>query len=120
MPQQRKPVALQSPFPLSNVHRDRQHPTQRVEGIVRSIYAEMSRLQHEHKEAILLLHNHGNMLRALADEKASLEEQNKSLFEHITILQGENCALELKNNKLKSELAKKRLQYPEQPDGKQA
>jgi uncharacterized protein (DUF3084 family) len=109
---------------LTNIGPDRQHPTQRVEGLITSIYAEMSRMQHEHKEAILILHNHGNMLQALANEKASLEEQNKSLFEHIMILQGENCALELKNNKLKSELvkselAKKRLQYPEQPDGKQ-
>jgi hypothetical protein len=103
---------------LTNIGSDRQHLTQRVEGIITGIYAEMSRMKHEHKEAILMLHNHGNMLRALANEKANLEEQSKSLFEYIKILQGENCALELKNNKLKSELAKKR-QYSEQPDGKQ-
>ncbi|KAJ6174653.1 hypothetical protein N7485_005390 [Penicillium canescens] len=119
MPPQGRPVAFQSPFQISNHHRGRQHPTQRVEGIITSIRAEMSRMQHGHKQAILMLRNHENMLRALANEKASLEEQNRSLFEHIKILQQETCVLELKNNQLKSQLAKMRQQYPEPPDEEQ-
>ncbi|KAJ5829076.1 uncharacterized protein N7525_007329 [Penicillium rubens] len=115
MPPQRRPVALQRPFPLPNVHRDRQHPTQRVEGIITSIYAEMSRMQHEQ---ILMVQFRDNMLRAYRNENASLEEQNRSLLEHVKSLQRENCSLELKHNKLMSEWAKERLQYPEQPDGK--
>ncbi|KAF4767981.1 hypothetical protein HAV15_002968 [Penicillium sp. str.  len=93
----------------------RQHPIQRVEGIIKSIYAEISRMQHEH---ISMLQNHDNMLRAYANENASLEEQNRTLLEHVKRLQRENCSLELKHNKQMSEWAKERLQYPEQPDGK--
>ncbi|KAI2734891.1 hypothetical protein DTO013E5_9575 [Penicillium roqueforti] len=93
----------------------RQHPTQRVEGIITSIYAEMSRMQHEQ---ILMVQFRDNMLRAYRNENASLEEQNRSLLEHVKSLQRENCSLELKHNKLMSEWAKERLQYPEQPDGK--
>ncbi|KAJ5829159.1 uncharacterized protein N7525_007412 [Penicillium rubens] len=123
MPPQRRSVALQRPSPLQKeVHRDRQHPTQRVEGIINSIYAEMSRMQHNY---ILMLQNRDNMLRAYANdrrayanENASLEEQNRSLLEHVKSLQRENCSLELKHNKQMSEWAKERLQCPEKPDGK--
>ncbi|KAJ5471262.1 hypothetical protein N7530_008619 [Penicillium desertorum] len=59
----------------------------------------MSRMQHNH---ILMLQNRDNMLRAYADENASLEEQNRSLLEHVKSLQRENCSLELKHNKLMS------------------
>ncbi|KAF3000050.1 hypothetical protein E8E15_000517 [Penicillium rubens] len=123
MPPQRRSVALQRPSPLQKeVHRDRQHPTQRVEGIINSIYAEMSRMQHNY---ILMLQNRDNMLRAYANdrrayanENASLEEQNRSLLEHVKSLQRENCSLELKHNQQMSEWAKERLQCPEKPDGK--
>lgn len=125
-------MALKRPLPSPNAHRgqslggsimkvltnigsDRQHPTQRVEGIITSIYAEMSRMQHNH---ILILQNRDNMLRAYADENASLEEQNRSLLEHVKSLQRENCSLELKHNKLMSEWAKERLQCLEKPDEK--
>lgn len=100
---------------LTNIGSDRQHPTQRVEGIINSIYAEMSRIQHNH---ILMLQNRDNMLQAYANENASLEEQNRSLLEHVKSLQRENCSLELRHNKQMSEWAKERLQCPEKPDGK--
>lgn len=75
----------------------------------------MSRMQHNY---ILMLQNRDNMLRAYANENASLEEQNRSLLEHVKSLQRENCSLELKHNKQMSEWAKERLQCSEKPDGK--
>jgi hypothetical protein len=72
---------------LTNIGSGRQHPTQRVEGIITSIYAEMSRMQHEHNEAILILRNNDNRLRTCANEKSSLEEQNRGLLEYIKILE---------------------------------
>ncbi|KAJ5829180.1 uncharacterized protein N7525_007433 [Penicillium rubens] len=72
---------------LINIGSDIQHPIQRVEGIITSIYAEMWRMQQNH---ILMLQNRDNMLRAYANENASLEEQNRSLLEHVKSLQREN------------------------------
>ncbi|KAJ5500661.1 hypothetical protein N7453_009712 [Penicillium expansum] len=100
---------------LTDIGSDRQHPTQRVEGIIESIYAETSRIQHKQ---ILMLENRDRMLRAYANKIASLEEQNRYLLEHVKSLQQENCSLELKHNKEMSEWAKERLQCLEQPDGK--
>jgi hypothetical protein len=51
-------------------------------------------------------------------QNVKLEEQNRSLLEHVKLLQQENCSLELDHNRLESELAKERLQCPEQADGK--
>lgn len=76
-------------------------------------------MQHEHNEAILMLRNNDNRLRTCANEKSSLEEQNRGLLEYIKILERENCALELKNNQLKSNLAKQNATMADLPDEKQ-
>jgi hypothetical protein len=94
--------------------------TQRLEGIITSIYAEMSKMQHQQYEAIVMLRDCDDMLRKQATGVAELEEQNRWLVEHIKIVHQEACDLELKNRELEYQLAKERHERPEHPAEKQS
>jgi len=94
-PQRRQLVPHRSgPFPISNIRRGHsgtekqkrfqlnidtgtKHPKQRLEEIITSIYAEMSKMQHQQYEAINMLRNCDGMLRKQATDKAKLEEENR-------------------------------------------
>ena len=95
-----------------------QHPNQRLEGIITSIYSEMSKMQQKYYDATVMLQNCDNMLRAHAVDKAGLEKQNQCFIEHIKIAQQKACNLELKNRELEYQLAKERQQHPKQPEGR--
>ncbi|KAJ5704456.1 hypothetical protein N7536_000145 [Penicillium majusculum] len=122
MPPQRRRVASHrpNPSPLSIVYQGTQHPNQRLERIITSIYAEMSEMQQKHYAEIVMRQNCDNMLRAYAMDKAGLEKQNQCFIEHIKIAQQKACNLELKNRELEYQLAKERQQHPKQPEGRQS
>jgi regulator of replication initiation timing len=73
-----------------------------------------------HGGAMSMLRKYDEILRAHANTNASLEEQNQYLLEHISIIQQDNCALKLNNNKVRSNLAENRLNHPQPPEEKQA
>ncbi|CRL31386.1 unnamed protein product [Penicillium camemberti] len=122
MPPQRRQLASHrpSPFPLHNSRRDTQHPAQRFEGIITNIYAEMSKMQHQQHEAIIMLRNYEHVLRKQETEKAELEEQNRWLFEHIKTTHQKACDLEMKKRELEYQLAMERQKRPDHPAEKQS
>ncbi|CAG7953491.1 unnamed protein product [Penicillium salamii] len=101
LPQRRQLASHRpSPYPVSNIQRGPKYSTQRLEGIITSIYAEMSKMQYQQYEAIVMLRNCDDMLRKQETDKAELEEQNRWLVEHIKIAHQEDCDVELKNREL--------------------
>jgi hypothetical protein len=104
----------------TNIDTGTQHPAQRLERIFTSIYAEMSKMQHQQDEAIVMLRNCDAILRKQATDKAGLEKQNRWLVERIKIAHQEACDLEFKNRELEYQLAKERQDRPEQSATKQS